>query len=72
MLDTEEEITAELEIITTAITNILLTGQKYQTGSGASTRVFEAANLSNLRQYRVELENKLKGAQGQSGMLLGF
>ena len=72
MLETEEEIKAELEIVCTAITHIMLTGQKYETGSGASKRVFENAALSELRSYRVELENKLKGTQGQSGMLLGF
>ncbi len=72
MLDTTEKITAELEIITTAITNIMLTGQEYTTGSGASTRTFKMAGLPELRKYRVELENKLKGSTGKSGMLLGF
>jgi hypothetical protein len=69
---TTEEIENELEIVSEAIRNIMLTGQEYTTGSGASSRTFKAASLADLRVYRVDLENKLKGSEGQSGMLLGY
>ena len=72
MIQTEDEINAELEIVSTAITNIMLTGQKYEIGSGPSKRVFEAANINNLQKYRSSLNRQLKSVQGKSGMQIGF
>jgi len=69
---TEAEITVELGIISSAITNIALTGQRYEIGTGPSKRVFEAADLNDLISYRSSLENQLKDATGNSGMSVGF
>lgn len=69
---TESEITTEIAIISSAITNIALTGEKYETGSGHSKRIFEAASLNNLIKYRSGLENQLKGEAGEAGVQLGF
>lgn len=72
MAKTAAEIEAEIEIVSTAITNILLTGQKYEVGSGPSKRIFEAANINNLTKYRNSLNIQLKGINGTSGMQLGY
>lgn len=69
---TETELTAEIAVVNTAITNILLTGQKYEIGSGPSKRVFEAAQLDSLRSYRTELQLQLKDVQETGGLVLGF
>lgn len=69
---TEAEITAELAIVTTAIENLLQTGQRYEIGSGASRRVFEMADLQKLRDLRYSLDQDLLNVQGTSGLVLGF
>ena len=69
---TEAEITAELAIVTTAIENLLQTGQRYEIGSGASRRVFEMADLQKLRDLRYSLDQDLLNVQGASGLVLGF
>ncbi len=69
---TEEEITAELALVNTAISNLLKTGKKYEIGSGSSKRVFEMSDLDELRAYRSELTRKLNELDGSSGLVLGF
>jgi hypothetical protein len=69
---TEAQIIAEIALIEMAISNILKTGQKYEVGSGASKRIFEAANIDSLRDYKLSLENKLSDVSGNSGILAGF
>jgi hypothetical protein len=69
---TEAELEAEIALVTTAISNILKTGQKYEINSGQSKRVFEAADLDKLRNYRTELRIELQSLQGSSGLVLGF
>ncbi len=69
---TEAEITAELAIVTTAIENLLKTGQRYEIISGSSRRVFEVADLKDLRDLRYSLGQDLLNVQGTSGLVLGF
>ena len=69
---TEDEINAELLIINTAIRNIMLVGQEYETGSGSSRRVFKATDIDKLRKYRQELNRELKQLTGLSGVVVGF
>lgn len=68
----EDELDTEITLVSTAITNILKTGQKYEIGSGTSKRVFEVANINNLIKYRNSLRLELKSLQGNSGMQLGY
>jgi hypothetical protein len=69
---TEDEIKAELLIINTAIRNIMLVGQEYTTGSGASTRTFKAADIDKLRKYRQSLNRELREVTGCSGVVVGY
>jgi len=69
---TENEITVEITIVETAIRNIMLTGQKYEIGTGPSKRTFEAANLNDMRSYLTSLKNDLYAEQGDSGIQVGF
>lgn len=69
---TEDELTAEIAIVSIAITNILKTGQEYAIGSGPSSRTFKAAEIDSLRNYRTELQLQLQTVQGKGGLALGF
>ena len=68
---TEDEILAEIAIVQTAITNIMLTGQRYVVGTGSSRREFEA-DLNKLRAYKTQLYNDLREVQQTSGLQVGF
>ncbi len=69
---TEEEINAELALVTLAISNLLKTGQRYEVESSGSRRVFEMSDLKDLRTLRNELTGMLADCQGTSGLVLGF
>lgn len=69
---TEAEITTEIAIVQTAITNLLLTGQEYEVGTGSSRRKFVVADLKELRSYKTELNNQLREVQQTSGVQVGF
>ena len=70
---TEAELLAEITAISTAINNIMITGQKYEIGTGSSKRIYEYADLNSLREYRRELQRDLVSlTDGGGGVLLGF
>ncbi|MCP4392742.1 MAG: hypothetical protein GY804_00460 [Alphaproteobacteria bacterium] len=69
---TEEEINAELSLVTLAISNLLKTGRRYVVESAGSRREFEMSDLPELRALRNELTGKLADIQGTSGLVLGF
>ena len=69
---TEDEITEEIILVTTAIHNLLKTGLKYEIGTGSSRRIFEMSDLKDLRLMRTSLSQKLRAIQGESGLVLGF
>lgn len=68
----EAEILEEIQIFRTAIKNIALTGQRYEIGSGASKRVFEAADLQAMKLYLTDLNNELAIARGNAGIQIGY
>lgn len=72
MARTATEIQADIDIFRTAIRNIALTGQRYEIGTGPSKRIFEAADLDNLKGYLADLERELDDVNGNSGVLVGF
>ena len=68
---TEAEIIAEIAIVQTAITNIMLTGERYIVGTGSSRREFET-DLDKLRAYKTSLNNDLREIQTTSGVQIGL
>lgn len=70
---TEAEILAEISLITTAIQNIYTTGQNYEVGTGASKRIFAAANYDSLTKQRTELYRDLANIDNPGGgVMLGY
>jgi hypothetical protein len=67
----EAELTAEIAVVSTAITHIMKAGQEYTIDSGGSSRRFRAADLNDLKRYRQELYAELRTIQGTSGLQLG-
>ena len=72
MFETEAEYTEEISIVSTAIRNLIRTGQEYEIGSGNSRRTFEHADIDKLIKYRNSLNMELKTFNGVSGMQVGF
>ena len=70
---TEAEILEEITAVSTAIKNIMITGQSYEIGTGSSKRVYTYVSLDSLREYRRELQRDLASlTDGGGGILLGF
>ena len=72
MAQTAEQIQAKIDAYELAIENILLTGQKYEIGSGASKRTFEATDIEKLENYVSKLYLKLSEVNCTSGTQVGF
>lgn len=68
---TEQELIAEISLVTTAISKIIQTGEKYEIHTGSSKRIFEA-DLDKWRDYRRELNRELAEVTGTSGVVTGF
>ena len=70
---TEQEILDEITLVSTAIHNLLKTGQKYEIGTGQSKRVFEMADLDKLKALRYDLQRDLVDLQNDGGgVVLGY
>lgn len=71
---TESELLAEIQLVSTAISNVLKTGKRYEIGTGASRRIFEFTELGSLRNYRKELQREYDELYSDYGIgsMLGF
>lgn len=69
---TATQIQTKIDLYEDAIDNILLTGQRYEIGSGASKRVFEAADIDKLQSLVDRLYMKLDEVSETSGSQVGF
>lgn len=67
---TEDEINAEIAIITTAIEHILKGGQSYVIGSGSSRREVTMADYDTLVKRRSDLYAQLNEVTGNTGFTL--
>lgn len=69
---TEEEILQEITDVSTAISNMMKTGQEYEIESAKSRRKFKGFGLKELQEYRSGLQLQLRNVDGSSGLVLGF
>lgn len=69
---TATQIQTKIDAYETAIENILLTGQEYEIGSGASKRVFKMADIDKLQSLVDRLYMKLDEVNETSGAQVGF
>ena len=69
---TATQIQTKIDLYEDAIDNILLTGQRYEIGSGTSKRVFEAADIDKLQSLVDRLYMKLDEVSETSGSQVGF